>query len=72
MVSLTEVKKGSLCKVLWMIGQNCSYLKEHFHINEEEDICGINNMDSGLMISHDGRSIAVSSDVAREIKVAVC
>ncbi len=69
MSSLKDAKAGSVCRITWMIGQYAEYLKDVYKMKEDAFLQVIQRSQYDVLVKYEGRSIAMSSDVAGQIKV---
>ena len=73
MLDLTGVKTGQDCEILWMFGPVSRTLREQFTLKESKILHMVSNLGKGyVIVTVDGRKLAISSDVSSGLKVQTC
>lgn len=68
MKNLTQVAAGHTCKVAWIIGSFENIIRS-FNLAEEQTLYILQNAGSSLLLYAGARRLAMSGDIARQIKV---
>ncbi len=69
MKSLKDIKKGTACRISWIVGPYASFLRDYFSMNENGYIEVMQNYSGGLIIYYQGKSLAMDYRLANGIKV---
>ena len=73
MLDLTDVKKGQNCEILWMFGPAAHTLREQFKLKESKILHMVSNLGKGyVIVTMDGKKLAMSSAVSSRLKVQTC
>lgn len=70
MYNLEEIKTGSFCKIIWLLGSIGTYLKENLHLNYDDEIEVLYNDGISLIFKHDNKRYAIDCLSAHSIKVS--
>ncbi len=68
MKSLTQVAAGHFCRVAWIIG-SFEHIIRSYDLAEEQTLFILQNAGSSLLLRTGGKRLAMSGDIARQIKV---
>ena len=71
MMNLQEVGANHWCKISWLIGSHAETLRKMFRLREESALRVIANSGNAVIVDYAGKKIAMSGDVADNLKV-VC
>ena len=73
MLDLTGGKTGQDCEILWMFGPVSRTLRERFKLKENKILHMVSNLGKGyVIVTVDGRKLAISSDVSSGLKGQTC
>lgn len=73
MLDLTGVKTGQDCEILWMFGPHSHTLRNQFKLAENKILHMVSNLGKGyVIVTVDGKKLAISSDVSSMLKVQAC
>lgn len=68
MKNLTQVAAGRCCRVAWIIGRYENLIRS-YDLAEEQTLYIVQNEGSSLLLYAGARRLAMSGDIARQIKV---
>lgn len=70
MLSLQNVNNGEMCKVTWMVGKYADMLRNEYDLKEDKTLKVLRNYNrGGVIVSCDGKHIAMTPEVSTAIKV---
>ena len=73
MLDLGNVPAGQDCEILWMFGPYSETLKKRFRLAESKIMHVVSNLGTGyVIVTVDGKKMAISSDVSSMLKVQPC
>jgi hypothetical protein len=56
-------------RITWLVGAYGESLRSLFHLAEDQTVRLVQNLGNGVIISLEGRTLALSDEAARSVKV---
>lgn len=73
MLDLGNVSAGQDCEILWMFGPYANTMRNKFRVVENKVMHVVSNLGRGyVIVTVDGKKMAISSDVSSMLKVQPC
>lgn len=69
MWNLEDVNSGTDCRIVWLLGETGTWLRQIFHFDEEDMIRVIRNDGEGVIIDHNHHRYAMGNEAAHAVKV---
>ncbi len=70
MKNLPDLKSGTNCRVTWVVGEYAQALKNMFDLDVDTKLHILNSDPGGnVIVCYGGHELAISYDVARQVKV---
>lgn len=73
MLDLANAQAGQDCEIQWMFGPHSETLRNKFKIAENKVLHVVSNLGRGyVIITMEGKKMAISSDISSTLKVQPC
>ncbi len=69
MLNLMNIDPQHIYRITWLVGGYEDLLRSRFKLAEDQCVRLVQNLGNGVIISLGGRTLALSDEVARSVKV---